>query len=394
VKIAPAYGPPVVHVLDASRAVGVAGGLFGADAASVADVNRKKQALLALEHEKRSQKPLVPLAAARARKRRIDWAAAELPVPAFTGARAVADVSLADLVPFIDWSPFFHAWELRGRYPQILEDPAVGEKATELFADARALLDRIVTERLYTARGVYGFFPANAEGDDIRLFSDAARSRPLATLHTLRQQMEKPEGQPLEALADFVAPKESGRPDFVGAFAVTAGFGVNELCRTFESRHDDYSSILAKALADRLAEAFAEMLHLRARRQWGYGRDERLTPQDLLRERYRGIRPAPGYPACPDHTEKRTLFSLLDAERKAGITLTETCAMQPASSVSGFYFAHPDAHYFGVGRLSRDQVEDYALRKRWTLAEAERWLAPNLGYEPAASRRPAAAAML
>ena len=253
-----------------------------------------------------------PLAAARARKPRFDWPGAEIPAPSFTGARALGDVPLSDLVPFIDWSPFFHAWELRGRYPQILEDPVVGEKAKELFADAKALLDRIVKDRLLTARGVYGFFPAQADGDDIRLFEDAARARPLATLHTLRQQMEKPEGQPLEALADFVAPKESGRADFVGAFAVTAGIGVDALCRAFEKEHDDYSSILVKALADRLAEAFAEMLHQRARRDWGYGRDESLTSEDLLKERYRGIRPAPGYPACPDHTEKRTLFSLLD----------------------------------------------------------------------------------
>ena len=247
-------------------------------------------------------------------------------------------------------------------------------------------------DRLLTARGVYGFFPAHADGDDIRLFSDAARARPLATLHTLRQQMEKPEEQPLEALADFVAPKESGREDFLGAFAVTAGIGVDALCRAFEKEHDDYSSILVKALADRLAEAFAEMLHQRARADWGYGRNESLTSEDLLRERYRGIRPAPGYPACPDHTEKRTLFALLDVETNAGISLTENCAMMPASSVSGFYFAHPDAHYFGVGRLGRDQVEDYAARKRWTLEEAERWLGPNLGYEPAGARRPAAAA--
>jgi 5-methyltetrahydrofolate--homocysteine methyltransferase len=392
VKIAPAYGPPVVHVLDASRAVGVVSGLLGGEAASLADANRKKQKLLVEEHEKRSAKPLLLLADARARKTRLDWSSAEVPVPSFTGARFLDDVPLSELVPFIDWSPFFHAWELRGRYPQILDDPVLGEKARELFADAKALLDRIVKDRLLTARGVYGFFPACADGDDIRLFSDSALTRPLATLHTLRQQMEKPEGQPLEALADFVAPKESGRADFVGAFAVTAGIGVDALCRAFEKEHDDYSSILVKALADRLAEAFAEMLHQRARQDWGYGRNESLSSEDLLKERYRGIRPAPGYPACPDHTEKRTLFSLLDVEKNAGISLTENCAMTPASSVSGFYFAHPDAHYFGVGRLGRDQVEDYAARKRWTLEEAERWLSPNLGYEAHGVARPAAAA--
>ncbi|HEX7613913.1 MAG TPA: vitamin B12 dependent-methionine synthase activation domain-containing protein, partial [Thermoanaerobaculia bacterium] len=392
VKIAPAYRPPVVHVLDASRAVGAVSGLLGADAASVADANRKKQILLVAEHAKRTAKPLVTLAAARARKPRFDWAGADLPIPLFTGARVLHDVPLKELVPFIDWSPFFHAWELRGRYPQILEDPVVGEKANELFADAKALLDRIVNERLLTARGVYGFFPANADGDDIRLFSDGARARPLATLHTLRQQMEKPEGQPLEALADFVAPLESGRPDFLGAFAVTAGIGVDALCRAFEKDHDDYSSILVKALADRLAEAFAEMLHQRARADWRYGRSESLTADDLLHERYRGIRPAPGYPACPDHTEKHTLFTLLDAGANAGISLTESFAMAPASSVSGFYFASPEAHYFGVGRLSRDQVEDYARRKGMPVADVERWLSPNLGYEPAAAPRPAAAA--
>jgi len=392
VKIAPAYGPPVVHVLDASRAVGVVSGLLGAEAAALADANRKKQEILVEEHEKRSQKPLLSLAAARARKPRFDWPGTEIPAPSFTGARSLHDVLLSDLVPFIDWSPFFHAWELRGRYPQILEDAGIGEKARELFADAKALLDRIVRDRLLTARGVYGFFPAHADGDDIRLFSDAAMTKPLAALHTLRQQMEKPEGQPLEALADFVAPKESGRADFAGAFAVTAGIGVDALCRAFEKEHDDYSSILVKALADRLAEAFAEMLHQRARADWGYGRNESLTSEDLLRECYRGIRPAPGYPACPDHTEKRTLFALLDVEKNAGISLTENCAMTPASSVSGFYFAHPDAHYFGVGRLGRDQVEDYAARKGWTLEEAERWLGPNLGYQPAGAARPAAAA--
>jgi 5-methyltetrahydrofolate--homocysteine methyltransferase len=392
VKIAPAYGRPVVHVLDASRAVGAVSGLLGADAAAAFDANRKKQVLLVAEHEKRSAKPLVSLAAARSRKPRFDWDGAELPVPAFTGARVLHEVPLGELVPFIDWSPFFHAWEMRGRYPQILEDAVFGDRARELFLDARALLDRIVTEGLLTARGVYGFFPANADGDDIRLFSDADRTRPLATLHTLRQQMEKPEGQPLEALADFVAPLASGRADFLGAFAVTTGLGVDALCRAFEKDHDDYSSILVKALADRLAEAFAEMLHQRARADWGYGRGERFTADDLLKERYRGIRPAPGYPACPDHTEKRTLFALLDAETNAGISLTESFAMSPASSVSGFYFASPEAHYFGVGRIGREQVEDYARRKGMPLAEIERWLSPNLGYEPARASVPAGAA--
>ncbi len=392
VKIAPAYGRPVVHVHDASRAVGVVSSLLGSEKAAFAAANRKKQALLFAEHEQRVQRPLVPLAAARARSRKIDWAAADLPVPSFTGARALHDVPLDTLVPFIDWSPFFHAWELRGRYPQILEDAVLGERAKDLFADAQALLQRIVKERLLSARGVYGFFPAASDGDDIALFGGDERTRRLATIHTLRQQMEKPGGQPLEALADFVAPLASSRRDHLGLFAVTAGIGAEELARSFEIAHDDYSAILVKALADRLAEAFAEMLHARARSDWGYARHEALSHEDLLRERYRGIRPAPGYPACPDHTEKRTLFDLLSAEEGAGIRLTENFAMTPASSVSGFYFALPDAHYFAVGRLGKDQVEDYARRKGLSLEETERWLQPNLGYEPARAAAPAAAA--
>jgi 5-methyltetrahydrofolate--homocysteine methyltransferase len=306
--------------------------------------------------------------------------------------RVLHDVPLETLVPFVDWSPFFHAWEMRGRYPQILEDAVLGERAKELFADAQALLARIVKERLLTARGAHAFFPAAAEGDDIAVFADAEGTRRIATLHTLRQQMEKPEGQPLEALADYVAPLSSGRRDHVGLFAVTAGIGADALARSFEAAHDDYSAILVKALADRLAEAFAEMLHARAREEWGYGRSEALSHEDLLRERYRGIRPAPGYPACPDHTEKRTLFDLLGAEEAAGIRLTESFAMTPAASVSGFYFAHPDAHYFAVGRVGRDQVADYARRKGLSVEETERWLAPNLGYEPVRAAAPAAAA--
>jgi 5-methyltetrahydrofolate--homocysteine methyltransferase len=392
VKITPAYGRPVVHVHDASRAVGVVSGLLGSEKAAFAAANRKKQTLLAAEHEQRAQKPLVPLAAARARSRKIDWAAADVAVPSFTGVRILGDVPLDTLVPFIDWSPFFHAWELRGRYPQILKDGVLGEKARDLFADAQALLSRVVNERLLTARGVYGFFPAQSHGDDIALYSDEARTRALATIHTLRQQIEKPGGKPLEALADFVAPAGSGRRDFLGLFAVTAGIGADELARSYEIAHDDYSAILVKALADRLVEAFAEMLHQRARADWGYGRNEALSHEELLRERYRGIRPAPGYPACPDHTEKRALFDLLGVEDSAGIRLTENFAMTPAASVSGFYFAHPDAHYFAVGRLGRDQVADYARRKSLTVQDVERWLAPNLGYEPARAAAPAAAA--
>jgi 5-methyltetrahydrofolate--homocysteine methyltransferase len=288
---------------------------------------------------------------------------------------------LRELVPYIDWSPFFHTWELRGRYPAILDDATVGPKAKELLADAQALLEEIIQGELLTARGVYGFFPANSAGDDIHLYRDPDRREPLATFHTLRQQMEKPTDQFNLALADYVAPKESGRADYVGAFVVTAGIGVPALCAKYEKDHDDYNSIMVKALADRLAEAFAEWLHKQVRLEWGYGKTEDLTNEDMIRERYRGIRPAPGYPACPDHTEKRTLFDVLNAEAQAGVTLTESYAMLPAAAVSGLYFAHPEAKYFAVGKINRDQVEDYATRKNLPVGEVERWLAPNLNYD-------------
>ncbi len=379
VKIAPASPQPVVHVADASRAVGVAGGLLSDDLRpAFLARNAKLQEELRKDHAGRQARPLVPLSSARARRRALDWAAADLPVPSFTGVR-VEEPALADLVPYVDWSPFFHAWELRGRYPQILDDATVGERARELFADAQKLLSEIVDGKLLSARGAWGFFPANSVGDEVELYADAAGERLLATLHTLRQQQEKSGDAPYEALADFVAPRTSGRRDHVGLFAVTAGHGLPALCERFEKDHDDYRSILAKALADRLAEAFAEWLHERAREEWGFG--ETLSHDDLIRARYRGIRPAPGYPACPDHTEKRTLFALLDATANAGITLTESYAMLPTASVSGLVLAHPEAHYFAVGRLGRDQVADYARRKGMPLHEAERWLAPNLGYE-------------
>ncbi|MFI5179824.1 MAG: methionine synthase [Thermoanaerobaculia bacterium] len=386
VKIAPAYGPPVVHVLDASRAAGVVSSLLSRDQAeSFAREVRTRQNDLRRDHEKKSAKPLLPFEEARAMGPRLDWVRAEIPTPSFTGPRTIDDEPLAALVPYIDWSPFFHAWELRGRYPQILEDPAVGAKAKELFDDARRLLDEIVEKRLLKARGVWGFFPANAVGDDIELFADAGRSHLLATFSMLRQQAPRTDGLPQLSLADFVAPRSTGRADHLGAFAVTAGHGADELAARFAAAHDDYSSILVKALADRLAEAFAEKLHEQARAAWGYGKGESLSREDLLRERYRGIRPAAGYPACPDHSEKRTLFSILSATEKVGIALTENFAMHPAASVSGLYFAHPEAKYFAVGRIGKDQVEDYARRKGISLAEAERWLAPNLGYEAGAS---------
>jgi 5-methyltetrahydrofolate--homocysteine methyltransferase len=386
VKIAPAYTGPVVHVHDASRAVGVAGSLRGDEKREpYAREVRVRQEALRQEHAARKARPLVSLETARERRRRCDWSRSDLPVPSFTGVRTIEEAPLADLVPFIDWSPFFHSWELRGRYPGILDDPAFGGKARELFDDAEKLLREIVDGKLLTARGAWGFFAANAVGDDLELYADAGRSSFVATLHSLRQQGEKRDGQPYESLSDFVAPLSSGQVDHIGLFAVTAGIGLDDLCAGFEKDLDDYRSIMAKALADRLVEAFAESLHRTARVAWGYGRDESLSADDLLRERYRGIRPAPGYPACPDHTEKRTIFRLLDAPGRAGMTLTESCAMAPASSVSGLYLAHPESHYFAVGRIGRDQAVDYARRKGMPLSEVERWLAPNLGYEPAGS---------
>jgi 5-methyltetrahydrofolate--homocysteine methyltransferase len=333
-------------------------------------------------HQDRDVKPVLPLAEARARRLSSDWTSVDIPEPEQLGIQVIADQPLAELLPFIDWSPFFHTWELNGRYPAIFEHPTIGAKAKELFADARALLDRIVKDRLLTAKAVYGLFAASSIGDDIELYGDASQRNVLATIHTLRQQTEKPPGQPNLALADYVAPRSSGRRDHVGAFAVTAGLKLEELCRRFDQDHDDYNSIMAKALADRLAEAFAEYLHQRIRQQWRYGRQEQLTSEDLIREKYRGIRPAPGYPACPDHTEKRTLFDLLRVETHTGITLTESFAMLPAAAVSGWYFAHPHAKYFAVGKIGRDQVEDYARRKGMELRAIERWLSPNLNYEP------------
>jgi 5-methyltetrahydrofolate--homocysteine methyltransferase len=381
VKIAPHYRQPVVHVLDASRAPGVMGSLLSPEAsAAFAQRNRGKQELLRAEHETRQSKPLVPLLEARAGRKTLDFSAYEPPVPSFTGAKSV-ELPVSELIPFIDWSPFFHAWEIRGRFPQLLEDAETGERAKELWDDTRALLARIESEGLLRPRGVYGFFPANAAADDLELYTDGERTRVLSRLHTLRQQQKKKDGEPYLALADYVAPRGT-RPDWIGLFAVTAGHGLAELSSFFEGEHDDYSSILAKGIADRLAEAFAELLHKRAREDWGYGKGEDLDSDALIREKYRGIRPAPGYPACPDHTEKRTLFALLEAEARAGMHLTESNAMIPASSVSGVYFSHPDARYFGVGRIAKDQVLEYAERTRRSVAEVERWLAPNLGYEP------------
>jgi 5-methyltetrahydrofolate--homocysteine methyltransferase len=384
VKIAPEYGGPTVHVLDASRAVGVAGRLLspGRREDFAAGVAAEYREIRRERTERRAAEARQPIEAARANRLRIDWGATPVAVPCFAGVRALDDYPLAELVDRIDWTPFFQTWELAGHYPAILDDPAVGPAARSLYTDATELLDRIVRERLLRARGVVGFFPAAAVGDDIELYRSAERREPLAVIHTLRQQMVKQPGRPNLALADFVAPVDSGVADWVGAFAVTSGHGVDELVAEFQGRQDDYNAILAKALADRLAEAFAERLHERVRREfWGYARDETLANADLIRERYQGIRPAPGYPACPDHTEKATLFALLGAEERAGIRLTESFAMLPGAAVSGYYFWRPEAQYFGVGKIDRDQVEDYARRKGMDVAAAERWLAPNLAYE-------------
>ncbi len=383
VKIAPAYGKETVHVLDASRAVPVVQDLMDADARAALDAaNRADQERMREEYETRAGTRLLSYADALERRFRIDWEDCEPDVPEFTGSRVLREFPLAELVPYIDWSPFFHTWEIRGRYPDLLDDPVRGPAARELFANARELLDRIVEEGLLTAHGVYGFYPANADGDDLVLFTDVARSAELTRFHTLRQQKEARKGTPQYALADFVAPRDSGREDYIGAFAVTAGHRSDELAKGFESEHDEYNAIMTKALADRLAEALAECLHARVRREWGYGLDEQLSNEDLVRERYRGIRPAPGYPATPDHTEKPILFNLLDARRATGIELTENFAMWPAASICGLYLAHPASRYFAVSAVGRDQVAAYAERKRMTIAEVERWLGPVLGYDP------------
>jgi 5-methyltetrahydrofolate--homocysteine methyltransferase len=412
-KIDPHYKSPTVWVKDASRAVGVAQSLVSKDLVDAfMEKVRADYAEVRERHRDRSgAKRLVPLDKARMQRFDGNWADYEPPAPNTPGITVFDDYPLAELVDCIDWTPFFSAWELAGRYPAILEDPVVGAQASELFRDARAMLAKIVEQKWLIARGVIGLWPAHSVGDDIEVFALPLRAKGGATsqdegsstaapspapsgdplpegegktvLHHLRQQADKPVERPDFCLADFVAPKASGRNDWIGGFAVTAGIGIDAHIERFERDHDDYSSIMLKALADRLAEAFAERLHQRVRREfWGYAADEALSNDDLIGEKYRGIRPAPGYPACPDHTEKATLFRLLDATNNAGIVLTEGFAMVPTAAVSGWYFAHPDSQYFVVGRVTREQVEDYAKRKRWTLAEAERWLAPNLDYDP------------
>jgi 5-methyltetrahydrofolate--homocysteine methyltransferase len=381
VKIAPHYDRPVVHVLDASRAVGVAGQLINPLLQpEFARRNLADQEKIRRQHASQAV-PLLPIEEARRRAVKIKWKPEDIATPEFTGCRVLPSVPLEELVPCIDWSPFFHAWELRGRYPAILDHPKYGAAARTLFHDGQQLLDRLVREKLLTARGVYGFFPAHSTGDDVEVRAGDSSAAASATFHFLRQQIEKPDGEPNLCLADFIAPREAG-PDYLGLFAVTAGLGVDELTRQFKAAHDDYNAILTEALADRLAEAFAEYLHRRVRAEWGYGKTENLTVEQMIAGEYRGIRPAAGYPACPDHSEKWTLWNLLDVEKNTGIKLTESGAMWPGSSVSGLYFAHPRSHYFGVGKLGRDQVLDYHRRKALDLRAVEKWLGPNLNYEP------------
>jgi len=385
VKIAPQYHAPTVHVLDASRAVGVASSLLsesGGRDAFVQGVKEQYREIREARAERTAGERRPSLAEARVNRLVIDWRGAPAPKPCFLGVKTLDRYPLPELVDRIDWTPFFQTWELAGHYPAILDDPKVGKAARELFADAQRMLHVIVGEQALTARGTVGFFPANAVGDDIELYSDDSRRQVIGVIHTLRQQMAKRDGRPNLALADFLAPKDTGLRDYVGAFAVTAGHGLEALVAKAEASHDDYSAILAKALADRLAEAFAERLHERVRTElWGYVQDEALDNAALIKEQYQGIRPAPGYPACPDHTEKQALFDLLQAQANAGITLTESFAMLPTAAVSGWYFWRPEATYFGVGKIERDQVEDYARRKGMDVPTVERWLAPNLNYE-------------
>jgi len=383
IKIAPHYNEPVVHVLDASRAVPVTTSLLS-DEGKPAFVTQHLADYEALRkaHSAPRQKA-VSLETARARRTPIHWRAEDLPVPCSTGVRVLDNFPLATLRDFIDWTPFFHTWGLKGIYPRILEHKEQGAQATQIFKEANTLLDLIIEKNLITARGVYGLFPANAVGDDVELYTDSTRGTVLERFHFLRQQAHREGSEPCRSLADFIAPKETGLRDHIGGFAVTSGIGLKELCDRFKAEHDDYNAIMAEAIADRLAEAFAECLHKRVRDEWGYGCAERLTNEDFIHEKYRGIRPAAGYPACPDHTEKGPLWRLLNVQANTGMLITESFAMWPGSSVSGLYFAHPEARYFSLGKIERDQVADYHQRKGMSMAEVERWLGPNLNYDPA-----------
>jgi len=382
IKIAPHYSEPVIHILDASRAVPVTTSLLSDDGKdSFVAQHRTDYEALRKAHAAPKQK-ITPIADARARHTPITWRAEDIPTPAFTGVRVLDNFSVATLREYIDWSPFFHTWGLKGIYPRILDDERQGVEARKIFVDGNKLLDTIIAENSITARGVYGFFPANAVGDDIELYTHDTRSAVLERFHFLRQQANREGSEPCRSLSDFIAPKETGLPDHIGAFAVTSGIGLKEVCDKFRADNDDYNAIMAEAIADRLAEAFAECLHKRVRDEWGYGCDEGFSPADLIQEKYRGIRPAAGYPACPDHTEKGTLWRLLDVQTNTGMQITESFAMWPGSSVSGLYFAHPESRYFSLGKIDRDQVADYHQRKGMSVAEVERWLGQNLNYDP------------
>jgi len=386
VKIDPQYAPAVVHVKDASRAVGVVQKLISQESrAGFATEVKQEYVVLRERHAGRQQKiNWLTLEEARHNRVPIAWNNYTPPVPRKPGITVLNDYPLAELVNYIDWTPFFVAWELAGKYPRILKDKVVGEAATRLFADAQQMLKRIIAGKWITANAIFGLFPANSIGhDDIEVYVDDTRQGLMTELHSLRQQTQKPPGQPNFALADFIAPKESGVQDYIGAFAVASGFGIEKKIKEFEAGHDDYSAIMLKALADRFAEAFAERLHERVRKEfWGYAARETLNNEALIEEKYQGIRPAPGYPACPDHTEKGLLWELLKVKEHTGITLTDSFAMYPTAAVSGWYFSHPDSRYFGLGKINHDQVQDYAHRKEVELQQMERWLSPALGYEP------------
>jgi 5-methyltetrahydrofolate--homocysteine methyltransferase len=382
VKIAPAYAGPVVHVLDASRSVGVVERLISDERRDAfLSENAQTQEALVASYQDRKQK-LVPYAEALDKRLSTDWNDVRIDKPKFIGIRVLKDFPIAEIRPYIDWSPFFMTWELKGKYPKIFADETVGGQAKELFDDANKLLDQIIADRSLSANAVYGFWPAASTAEDIVLYTDESRSQELARFHCLRQQWQRQGQTEFRSLADYVAPIGSGREDYIGGFVVTAGVGAEQLAAKYKDQHDDYTAIMVQAVADRLAEAFAELMHQRARHDWGFGKQEKFSKDDLIAEKYRGIRPAAGYPACPDHTEKRTLFDLLDAESNAGVELTSSFAMTPGASVSGLYFAHPQARYFSVDRVSKDQIESYAQRKGKPIEEIERWLGPNLAYEP------------
>jgi 5-methyltetrahydrofolate--homocysteine methyltransferase len=382
VKIAPQYSEPVVHVLDASRAVPVATSLLSDESKEDFVAQHRAEYEAVRKSHASPRQPVVSLEVARSRRTPIEWRSEDIAVPEFTGIRVLEDFPLETLREFIDWTPFFHTWGLKGVYPRILEEGDRGKEARKLFADGEALLDKMIANESITSRGVYGLFPANAVADDVELYADCKRQSVRERLHFLRQQANREGNEPCRSLSDFIAPKETALADYIGAFAVTSGIGLKEFCDRFRAENDDYNAIMAEAIADRLAEAFAECLHKRVRDEWGFGRLENLTSEDLIHEKYRGIRPAPGYPACPDHTEKGTLWRLLEVQKNTGMFITESFAMWPGSSVSGLYFAHPESRYFALGKIDRDQVADYSERKKMTVSEVERWLSPNLNYDP------------